>query len=111
MMREDFEIIKNEYVVNNEIKDIWENPVVKCIASYVPFLSSGIDYGLGKAIETRQKKKLETLFEIILEDGTITMDDIKRTANKIFSSNITAVALGNCDDVYDMDTIKSRLSK
>lgn len=75
-MREDFEIIKNEYVVNNEIKDIWENPVVKCIASYVPFLSSGIDYGLGKAIETRQKKKLETLFEIILEDGTITMDDI-----------------------------------
>lgn len=42
---------------------------------------------------------------------SITMDDIKRTANKIFSSNITAVALGNCDDVYDMDTIKSRLSK
>lgn len=43
---------------------------------YVPFLSLGIDYGLGKAIEIRQKKKLEMLFEIILEDGTITMDDI-----------------------------------
>lgn len=75
-MREDFEIIKNDYIANNEIKDIWENPVLKCIVSYVPFWSSGIDYGLGKAIEIRQKKKLEMLFEIILEDGTITMEDI-----------------------------------
>ena len=42
---------------------------------------------------------------------SISLDDIKRTAEKIFSSKITAVALGNCNDIYDMDNIKNKLSK
>lgn len=76
MMSEGFEIIKNDYVVSDEIKDIWENPVVKCIVSHIPFFSSEIEYGLGKALEIRQKKKMEQLFEIILEDDSVTIDDI-----------------------------------
>ena len=42
---------------------------------------------------------------------SISLDDIKRTAETIFSSKITAVALGNCNDIYDMDNIKNKLSK
>ena len=76
-MNEELEIIKSEYNTMTEIKDIWENPLVKCIISHIPFISSGIDSGLAKEIEKHQRKKLEMLFEIILEDDAITMDDVK----------------------------------
>ena len=42
---------------------------------------------------------------------TITMDDIKRTAEKIFSSDMVAVALGKCNDIYDMDKIRKLFIK
>lgn len=42
---------------------------------------------------------------------SITLEDIKNTAKKIFSSGITAVALGKCQDIYDMEKIKTKLSK
>ncbi len=42
---------------------------------------------------------------------SITLEDIKNTAKNIFSSGITAVALGKCENIYDMDTIKTKLSK
>lgn len=42
---------------------------------------------------------------------SITLNDIKNTAHNIFSSKITAVALGKCENIYDMDTIKLKLSK
>ncbi len=69
MMNEELELVKSEYNGMNEVKDIWENPIVKQIISCIPFISAGIDSGIEKSIEMHQKKKLEELFKIILEDG------------------------------------------
>lgn len=42
---------------------------------------------------------------------SISIQDIIDTANRVFSSTPTVAYLGNVSDVYDMDTIKSKLSK
>lgn len=74
-MNEKLEIVKSELNTTTEIKDIWENPVVKFLSQFIP-ISKGIDSAIGKAFEIHQKKKQEQLFEIILEDDTITIDDV-----------------------------------
>lgn len=74
-MNEEFEIVKSELNAMTEIKDIWENPVVKSLLQFIP-IPTGADSAIGKAFEIRQKKKLEQLFEIILEDDAITTDDV-----------------------------------
>ena len=76
-MSEAFEVVKSEYQATGEWKDIWENPVIKCITGCIPFLSAGLDSGLTQMIEERQRKKLEMLFGLILEDGEITVDDVQ----------------------------------
>lgn len=75
-MNEEVEVLKSEYNATIEMKDIWENPVVKSIISFIPLISSSIDSGVAKAIELRQKKKLEELFKILLEDDDITMEEV-----------------------------------
>ncbi|MCR5506897.1 MAG: insulinase family protein [bacterium] len=42
---------------------------------------------------------------------SLSLDDIKNTAQKIFSSKITVAGLGKCEGIYDLDTIKLKLSK
>lgn len=74
-MGEEFEIVKSELNATAEIKDIWENPVVKFLLQFIP-IPTGADSAIGKAFEIHQRKKQEQLFEIILEDGTITIDDV-----------------------------------
>lgn len=75
-MNEEFEIAKSESNATAEIKDIWENPVVKFLLQFIP-IPAGADSAVGKAFEVYQRKKQEQLFEIILEDDTITIDDVK----------------------------------
>ena len=43
--------------------------------------------------------------------SSVSLDDIKATAKRIFSSKITLTALGKCDGIYDMDVVKSKLLK
>ena len=43
--------------------------------------------------------------------NSITLDDIKNTAERIFSSKLTVTGLGKCNEIYDMEKIKSKLSK
>lgn len=76
-MNEEFDMVKTEYNGIGEMKDIWENPVVKLVISHIPIISSGLNSGVAKALEMHQKMKLEKLFEIILEDNDITIDDIE----------------------------------
>lgn len=76
-MNEEFESIKSDFSVMTEIKDIWENPVVKFLLQFIPFASSSVDSAIGKEIEIRQKNKLEQLFEILLKDNSITIDDLE----------------------------------
>ena len=42
---------------------------------------------------------------------SINLEDIRNTARKIFTSKITAVALGNCKNIYSMDKISGKLFK
>lgn len=42
---------------------------------------------------------------------SISLQDIIDTANRVFSTAPTITYLGNVSDVYDMDTVKSKLSK
>lgn len=74
-MNEEFEVLKSELNATIEIKDIWENPVVKFLLQFIT-IPTGADSAIGKAFERHQMKKQEQLFEIILEDGTITIDDV-----------------------------------
>lgn len=76
-MNENFELVKDEINAMSEMEDIWENPIVKFIVNHIPFISSAVDSAVAKLIENHQKKKLEELFEIILQSNDITMDDIK----------------------------------
>lgn len=75
-MNEEFEIVKSELNAMTEIKDIWENPVVKFLLQFLP-IPVDADSAIEKAFETHQRKKQEQLFEIIFEDDTITIDDVK----------------------------------
>lgn len=75
-MNEEFEILKSSLNATYEIKDIWDHPVVKFLLQSIPFISSGIDLAIGKELEMRQKNKLEQLFEIVLKDNSITIDDL-----------------------------------
>lgn len=75
-MNEKFEMAKAEYNTCTEIEDIWSNPIVKMLIGTIPKISSLIDSSIGKMIEFRQKEKLETLFEIILSDNKITMEQV-----------------------------------
>ena len=43
--------------------------------------------------------------------NSISCDDIRQTANNIFSSNITITGLGKCESIYDAKKIKSKISK
>ncbi|MEY8524713.1 hypothetical protein AALA90_17025 [Lachnospiraceae bacterium 38-10] len=74
-MNEKLEIVKSELNTTTEIKDIWENPVVKFLSQFIP-IPTGADSAIGKAFEIHQRKKQEQLFEIIIEDDTITIDDV-----------------------------------
>lgn len=74
-MNEEFEIVKSELNATTEMKDIWENPVVKFILQFIP-IPTGADSAIGKAFEIRQRKKQEQLFKIILEDDAITINDV-----------------------------------
>lgn len=71
-MSEEFEIVKSELNATTEINDIWENPVVKFVLQFIP-IPTGADSAIGKAFEIHQTKKQEQLFEMILENGTITI--------------------------------------
>lgn len=42
---------------------------------------------------------------------SITLDDIVNVANKVFSTKPTVAYFGNVANVYDMDTVESKLSK
>jgi len=42
---------------------------------------------------------------------SITLDDIKDTAQDVFSSAITVAGLGKCENIYDFEKIKSKFSK
>lgn len=75
-MSEEFEIVKSELNATTEVNDIWENPVVKFVLQFIP-IPTVADSAIGKAFEIHQRKKQEQLFEMILEDGTITIDDVK----------------------------------
>lgn len=76
-MREESEIAKTSYQAASDIKDIWENPLVQFIVSHISSIFPAVSPGIEKALEMRQKKKLEELFEIVLEDGTITLEDLQ----------------------------------
>ena len=43
--------------------------------------------------------------------NSLSLDDIKKTAQRIFSSKITVAGLGKCDGIYDFEKIKSKFSK
>ncbi len=43
--------------------------------------------------------------------NAIELDDIKRTAKRIFSSKLTFTALGKVNDIYDSDTVNRKLFK
>ena len=75
-MNEKFEVAKSDLNAVNEIKDIWENPVVQFLLEHIPFLPSGSDSVIGREIERRQKEKLGQVFEILLKDDAITLDDV-----------------------------------
>ncbi len=75
-MNEKTELLKAEYNVATQIKDIWENPVVKFLLDKIHFISPNISNGLDKILEMHQRKKLEELFEILLKDNTVTIEDI-----------------------------------
>lgn len=77
MMDEALEIVKSDYLATGQLKDIWSNPVVKTIIGLIPRLSTAVSSGVEQLIERRQKEKLEELFEIVLKDGEITMDDVQ----------------------------------
>ncbi len=76
-MDEKTELKKASYNTMTEIKDIWNNPVVKDLLRIMPFRFLDIDNMIEREIEMLQKKKLEEFFEILLEDNAITLDDIK----------------------------------
>lgn len=80
-MNEKFETVKNDLKDIEKVNNIWEHPVVKGVVSLIPYVSPIIDSGIEKMIEKCQKKKIEELFELILEDGTITINDIEDVDN------------------------------
>ncbi|MBD5398617.1 insulinase family protein [bacterium] len=55
--------------------------------------------------------KLIPISENVELIDSISLQDIIMTANRVFSSTPTVTYLGNVSDVYDMDTIKSKLLK
>lgn len=62
-----------------DIKDIYDNPIVQTfisILSKFPGFKDGVDAAIEKALTEFQHRKRKELFEIILEDNTITMDDV-----------------------------------
>lgn len=75
-MNEKTELLKAEHNEATLIKDIWENPVVKFVLDRIRFMSPDISYGVDKLLEMHQRKKLEELFEILLKDNTVTIEDI-----------------------------------
>ena len=76
-LNEKFETAKAEYNACTEIEDIWSNPIVKMLIGIIPKISSLVDNSIEKMLELHQKKKLEELFEIILSDNKITMDEVR----------------------------------
>lgn len=76
-MKEESEIAKTSYQAVSDIKDIWENPLAQFIVSHISAILPAVSSGIEKALEMRQKKKLEELFEIALEDDTITLEDLQ----------------------------------
>ncbi len=42
---------------------------------------------------------------------SISLEDIKETAKKVFSSNLTITGLGKCENLYDYEKIQSKISK
>lgn len=76
-MNEKFETTKNNLDGIEKINNIWEHPVVKGIIGVIPYVSPAIDTGIKKLLEDYQRKKIEELFSIILEDNSITMSDIQ----------------------------------
>lgn len=60
----------------DKIVDIWSHPIAKFIINIIPYLGSSIDSGIQAELDRFQRAKQEELFEIILEDGSITLEDV-----------------------------------
>lgn len=60
----------------DKIVDIWSHPIAKFMINIIPYLGSSIDSGIQAELDRFQRAKQEELFEIILEDGSITLEDV-----------------------------------
>ncbi len=76
-MQEETEIAKVECQTVNEIADIYENPVVKCLLGAIKVDLGGIGSGIETKLRERQKYKEKVFLEAVCADGTVTMKDVE----------------------------------
>lgn len=78
-MNEKLDIVKSEYKAMQDLKGIWNNPMVQFIISNIPCISTIstiVDGSIQYLIDERQKKKMEELLETVFLDSSITLDDL-----------------------------------
>ncbi len=102
----------------NEIKKICENGItekefLRAKAGYKSSILMSLENSMIRARSLGKQMqhfgKYIPLSETINLLDSIKINDIQKTAQKIFSSKITAAALGKCSDIYDLNKIDSLL--
>lgn len=76
-MNERFDSIRDDVEGIQKINSIWENPIIQGVVGSIPYVATAIDSVVKNRLEYYQRKKIEELFNIILEDNSITMSDIQ----------------------------------
>lgn len=79
-MNNEFEIAKKSLEDIKTLNDIWEHPAVKMIygaLNIIPPIAGALDATISKKLENYQKEKQQKLCEIIFQDNSITLEDVK----------------------------------
>lgn len=102
IMSDGFTKIEKAYAQISKVENVWEHPVVKCVMTLldmVPGLGTVVDESVKLMLKDFQKKKLEDLFVYILEDPSITVENVSNiTVLMEMARTIEAVSRLQCND-------------
>lgn len=77
-MNEELEVIKTSMSNTTDLEDIYMNPVVQGIlGAILPGVKDFADAAVVKGVKLFQEKKLKELFECVMADHSITLEDVK----------------------------------
>ena len=126
-MNDNFVNDKKMYMRVSKIESIWENPVVQSLVAVldvVPGVGTVVDSSVKYMLGGYQKKKLEILFKHILDDTSITVEQVSNvTVLMEMARIIDVVTRLQCNDkiqyfsnlmkcaIQEVDTYVNRINR